>query len=792
MPRFHLQVGVRLALAAALCLVPLRLAANAASVPAMLPLQLEVSINGRRTELIGSFTSDAQGQLSATGKELRALGLRVENGDDDIIPLNSLSGLTYRYDAARQSVDIMPPAERLEPQLLGPKLPSGVSPSDESMIAVVLNYGLTGAIYDDSGSGLTRNDWSHVRTTEAANLDARLTGPLGALRSSGIVGNDLAGGVPYVRLESSWNFSNQEAMRTLHFGDLVTRGPVWTRPLRLGGAQVQSNFALRPDLITAPLPTFAGNAAVPSSVDVFINNSKAYSQQVQPGPFVISNLSLANSSGTASIVVRDEAGRETVQNVSFYNSPVLLKSGLYDYSFEVGVARENYGLQSFDYDDHPVGSASLRTGISDWLTLDGHAEGGYGLANVGAGAAMSVLGRSVWTLAGAASTRNGAQGLLGYAAVETAFGPISLHLSTQRTVGNYRDLASVVSTLTSLPYGRNTFTLVPETLDIASISYAITDTGTNFGFNVVNREGKDGNSRILAGSISQQIGPAATVICSGTYDLSSNSTGLFVGLSVPLGELGHAQIGANRDPSGTGGVVTYSKPAGQEPGSFGWQVSDNEGRSSARAASATYQGSAARIEAGVANTGSTGQARLLADGALVATSRGVFLAKRVDDAFAVVDVGEPDVDVSLDNRKVARTDANGVALVPGLRSYQRNRLSVDPDSLPPDVEVPKTASVAAPAEQGGTSVDLKASRSRNSAIVELRLADGGFVPAGARGEVTTTGKPFIVGYDGRAFIDSLATANTVKIDLGERSCSASFEYKPRNETQTVIHSVQCL
>ncbi|MGY3695904.1 hypothetical protein ACVIGA_005984 [Bradyrhizobium sp. USDA 3240] len=37
--------------------------------------------------------------------------------------------------------------------------------------------------------------------------------------------------------------------------------------MRLGGVQMQTNFALRPDLVTLPIPALSGSAAVPSTLD---------------------------------------------------------------------------------------------------------------------------------------------------------------------------------------------------------------------------------------------------------------------------------------------------------------------------------------------------------------------------------------------------------------------------------------------------------------------------------------------------------------------------------------------
>ncbi len=105
------------------------------------------------------------------------------------------------------------------------------------------------------------------------------------------------------------------------------------------------NFGIRPDLVTTPLLTASGSAVVPSAVDVFVNNQRVYSQQVQPGPFTIDQLPAVTGAGDVNIVVRDALGREQVLTQSFYSSPVLLAAGLNQYSFAAGKIRENYALQ---------------------------------------------------------------------------------------------------------------------------------------------------------------------------------------------------------------------------------------------------------------------------------------------------------------------------------------------------------------------------------------------------------------------------------------------------------------
>jgi outer membrane usher protein len=57
-------------------------------------------------------------------------------------------------------------------------------------------------------------------------------------------------------------------------------------------------------------------------------------------------------------------------------------------------------------------------------------------------------------------------------------------------------------------------------------------------------------------------------------------------LSIPLGDGVTASSGASRDRSGLTVASDVTKPLGQEPGSFGWRVSDLEGDQRLRLASA--------------------------------------------------------------------------------------------------------------------------------------------------------------------------------------------------------------
>ncbi|MBW6424946.1 fimbria/pilus outer membrane usher protein [Rhizobium sp. XQZ8] len=201
-------------------------------------------------------------------------------------------------------------------------------------------------------------------------------------------------------------------MPTYQVGDLITGGLAWTRPVRLGGVQIRRNFGLRSDLVTMPLPEVSGTAAVPSTVDLYVNSTRRSSHEVPAGPFSISDIPAVSGDATARLVVRDALGRETVTETPLFASADLLAPGLIDYSAEIGFARRNYGLESFNYDERPFGMASARYGLTDRLTLEAHAEAGLDFLNGGAGAAFALGTLGIGTAAVAGSRYGDESGFL--------------------------------------------------------------------------------------------------------------------------------------------------------------------------------------------------------------------------------------------------------------------------------------------------------------------------------------------------------------------------------------------
>lgn len=268
------------------------------------------------------------------------------------------------------------------------------------------------------------------------------------------------------------------------------------------------------------------------------------------------------------------------------------------------------------------------------------------------------------------------------------------------------------------------------------------------------------------------------------------NTGLSLGLSIPLGGDVTASSGAASTRAGYAAGASAVKPIREDPGSYGWRLSDLEGAQRLRLASAGYRSDIGKTEATVLQSQSGVAGTFAQEGAIVAAGGDVFFANRIDDAFAVVDAGAPGLEISLENRPAVRTNARGKAILPGLNAYQKNKIAIDPRDLPLDASIAATQQEAVPVYRSGVLVDFGVRTGLKSAIVILTGADGRPLQAGLRGK-TAAGQGFAVGYDGRAFIEGLEENNVAIVELPGGQCQAEFAYVPRGDGQTLIGPVVC-
>ncbi|MCR4265402.1 fimbria/pilus outer membrane usher protein [Nitratireductor sp. ZSWI3] len=759
-------------------------------------LQLEVYVNGDSTELIASFHEDEDGTLVIEPEQLSNVGLdpaETAVRPDGLVDIAQLPGVSYTYDEAAQSIHFEVAFDALSTRII--RAHKNVSEEEatgaaKSSFGALMNY----TVYASTGGDDIDDMWSFEGVS--GWLEGRVFGPFGVISHSHLARSSTNDRYGSTRLDTNWSYSSRNWMTTFRAGDVITGGLSWTRPTRLGGLQIQRNFGLRPDLVTMPLPELSGSAAVPSTVDVYLNNARHVSEGVPAGPFRISDLPVVTGGGTARVVVRDALGRETVTETPFFASSQLLAPGLWDYSMEAGFARRFYGIESNDYDSRLMASGTFRYGLSDWLTLEGHAEGGGGLINGGAGAVFGLGPYGVGTLAVSASSYNGASGFQVAGSMELEYSGVHFFARSQRTFGDYSDIAAITAQPfpASLPGAGFIGAAPPRTINQVSLSVPMKIDPTSLSFSYTELKTVEGDkSRLLGLSLNRPFGTSASLFATAFTDLENeNSFGVFVGLSMPFGRDVHASTGVSTDGQGTAVTTTLTKSEGAGIGGYGWRLRDTEGDRTNRAASASYRSRFARVEAGIEQHGDHFRSFGQIDGAVVAAGGGVFLSNRIDDAFAVVDTGAAGVDVEYENRPIGRTDRGGRLLIPVLRSYEPNKITIDPANLPVDATVGNTMEVVVPADRSGAVVRFGVDTDPRAALVTLRDEQGAFLETGSRGRLDGQSEDFVVGYDGQAFVAGLGSHNRIVIDQASRGrCAAEFDFEPRPGVQITIPDVTC-
>jgi outer membrane usher protein len=733
-------------------------------------LLLDVTINGRETGAVAQFT-ERGGALYAAPAELREIGLVVSReaearAEGGLVPLAALPGLEARVEGRTQRLILTATHAALLPAVLatlgGPGAP--LPHAERASLGAVFNYDLLAT-------------FTGGRNLASGFYEARVFDGFGIVSSSGLAYSDrLAPNQDqFVRLDTSWTYPEPEEMRRWRAGDLINFGLGWTRPVRMAGAQLRTDFGLRPDLVTFPLPTIASQTAVPSTVDVLVNGIRRLSEPVQPGPFELRQLPVVTGAGEVSVAVRDALGRETVTTLPFYASSSLLTPGLSAYAVQAGVVRRNYGLLSNDY-GAGVASASLRHGLTDWLTLEGHAEGTESLFMGGGGAAVRIGTLGVLSLAGAGSGGGSGGGGFVQAGFERVSPLFSFGISAARSTAGFRDIAAA----TGSPQPRSSFR---ANLGIPFGPYG------SFGLAYVEQRGGGETSTpfgrlraadlsIASGSYSVALGDRVFAYATGFRSFEAERPwGVVFGVSLSLGNQA-SLTGYGSMESGRLTATAQASRSALAAGDAGFRLLEQEGRTSRRLAEADYLGTWGHAMVGVDQSDAQAAGRVGLRGAVTAAGGGVFLSDTVQDSFAVVRAGgAKGVGVLYENRRIGETDANGRLLVPYLRAWQANRLAIDPETLPLDAEPRTTRREVRPQERSGIVVDFGI-RHGGAALLRLQDAAGRPLPMGGTATLAATGATAPVGHGGEVFLTGLGETNTLEVALpGGGHCRARFGFR---------------
>jgi outer membrane usher protein len=747
---------------------------NGRTKPAQGPqiLLLDVTINTQKLEDVIRAEKLTDGRLMLPLETWAAARLRPA-GEKLALPdgtqgytLDAVPGLQYKLDSGKLALDITAPAEAFEASEFGGGR-GGEAPPNQAPPGAYLNYNLTGTRSGDSG------------ISYGAFLEGVVFNGWGSLVTNGLMrGNDNQREL--IRTDTYWQKDLPGPMETLVMGDTVGSGGAWSRPARYGGIRWARDFSLRPGYFTFPMPSLSGSAALPSTIDVLVNNQHQQSQTVNSGPFAITNVPVVTGAGEINLVVRDMLGVESLVSQSYYTSPRLLAEGLSDFSFESGLLREDYGSQSNDY-AAAFAAGTWRQGLSDALTGEARLELQQHRQATGIELAGLLGHFAVARAAAAYASAEGAQGghyLLG---AERRSLRGSGSLQWEYFDSNYIQFASLPNEIRprdrfSAGYG------MPLLL------------GASAGVSYISQSSWNGDRFELASAnlgVSLPWNMYLNAYASKQLDQDNGWSG---GLNLILPLDNQRSVSANSSHDADGRITNAlqaNQSVSQGPG-LGWRLRTSDDPNQQLQGGGTLNTNLGQLTAD-ANMGKNSNALRLGANGSIGWLQGLPFATRNigHGSFAVVKVGDlKDVPVYRSNQIAATTNSSGLALVPSLLPYQKNQITIEPGELPFDVEIKGVKEIALPYARSGMFVEFPVRRTRN-ALVVLHQPNGTPVPAGARVTANPSGQKFIVAKRGQVYLTDLETDNRIAVQWRDGRCDLAITLAADNPAEPHIGPLTC-
>jgi outer membrane usher protein len=744
---------------------------------------LELHVNGVVSGEDFIALRDASGGLWLVAADFTRLRLRLPHVSPHTLqgrsyyPVSAIPGATVAYDDSHSAASITAPSTAFESTDVsfrgGPRPP--LSPSGTGAF---LNYQLYGQTGQYGGADFA---------SAYGELGMFTRG--GLLTSTGVETSG-QGERTFVRLETTFTHDFVNSLETLRLGDAISVPGSWAEAVRFGGLQFGTNYGIRPDLVTTPLLAVGGAAVLPSTVDVFVNGRAVGTSEVPAGPFVVNQVPALTGSGDVSIVVRNALGQAQVINVPFYSAAVMLQPGLSMWDIDVGALRENFGLESADYGP-PLASATWRHGFTASTTAEIHAEAlrdGPQAAGLDIAQALdhwavvtadfAVGGQPDPVAAPGTAPQPATSGTYQALGIQHVDQRLSLMLQAQRASPGFREVGDVGG----LP--------PPRERNLAQAGWAMGHAGS-LQAAFVEQSNYDGTHQdAVALTYQVSAGPGNFSITGTRITGDTRDSSVYVFYVLPLDNRRNTSTAVRYDsqqPAPQAALVQTlqkSLPAGSGDGYL-----LSAGTDGSYDAEYLRQTSALTLDVGAARYLDQSAQRLTLTGSLVFLDGELRASRTIPDSFAMVEVGGiPGVTVFFDNQPVARTDDSGLALVPNLRSFQVNHLSIDPLQLPLDAAVSDPQVLTVPPYRSGTVVSFPVKRV-HSGLFRLRRADGSAVPPGA--VVKFVGEEFPVGFDGLVYLTNYDHGTSGEAHWSSGDCTFRLPPPPSAEPQPDLGVILC-
>lgn len=732
-------------------------------------LVLDLTLNGQRLDSPQEVGRSATGRWSLPRPLWSGLRLRAEPAavaGEGLLKghawLDGIPGVQLDYDAERQSLAIQVPATAFDHFRVGPEDP-GAHVQGPGGQGAYINYDLN-----------TRHAAGEARWS--GGLEWVGFAPGLRVTSSHYYRSGSPDRGRWIRLDTGAEIHDAARMRSLRIGDQITSAGLWGLPVRIGGIGFGTRFALQPGFLPHALPSVRGEASLPSTLDLLVNQTRVASEHVPAGPFEWHRLPVLTGRGDLHLQVTDLQGSRVEIVQPYLVSTQLLQPGLADFSIEMGRVREDYGIRSGRY-GRPVLLGQYRRGVSDRLTAELRLERLPDQLTVGVGGVWKVgdWGLMQATLAG--SERANEHGHARSLGLDVPGRWASLQLRSARASPHFAQL------------GADTPPSVQRMSHRVSLQFPWSHGGA--GLTWVNRQyWTAAPQRFWILSVSAAIG-SRFFLSAFVQASRSDDRHRLLGLSLvmPLQHNAHAWTQVSHSSTGSRAGLGWAQPLPPGPGWGHHLYATSDGHMAARL---ERRGMSAdwRTEVDAQDHRVNYGAGLR--GSLVFMGGHMRPARTIQGSFALLKVGNiAGIPVYRDQHSMGVTDADGFIVLNDLRPHQDNGIHVDPNDLPMDTVFELLQLRLAPALGSGVFADLGVRRARPLTL-RLHGPDGQVAPTGTQVRALDDGSLRTVGFEGKFFEPDWSAGRVYESVMGEIRCNFRAPEPPAGNPAPGPADAHCL
>jgi outer membrane usher protein len=628
----------------------------------------------------------------------------IIRGDEQYVPLSTLLDVTSTFDEKKLTVAI-----------IGKTTESGKTAADLfSLQAAAKNI-----YYPRETSAFLNYGLNYIYTNNDGFQSFAVTNKLGLRTGDVFFTSDslytkTETSDNFVRLQSSATYERRGDLQWFVLGDQYANSGDLGSTVNMGGIGFSKVYRLDPYYITQPVMDLRGSVIFPTQAEIYLDGVLIGKQAITPGSFDLKNLYSYTGSHNVEVLLKDPFGN--VQKISYlaYFSSQMLRQGLHEYSYNAGLLREQYGVESNDYGKTAF-SAFHRYGVTNNLNIGARAEGSDGTYNGGISTALAVphAGQFTLSLAGSSSAGND---LGGAVSLQHSYqhGSFNTNVLLRGYSRDYATVGNPLQTADSTQYEMNIGAgLLLNPLGSFSINYA------------ENEKFSGADTRVISVNYSRTLYKSISLFATGsaTHTMGDTTYSCYVGLNFDLGK---GLRGSAQATAGSGDVNTETlqlqkdTPVGEGVG-YRATLNRSETASNTRTAFNPYVQYNAKygiysVDATMQNTAGTTTElyNLSAAGSVVYAGGFVGLSRPVSDSFGIVVLNKevPGASVLNNGQEMGKTGSSGTLVVPTLASYGQNKITLDTKNIPIDYSISDVNKSISPSLWSGSCVYFDAQQIR--------------------------------------------------------------------------------